>query len=142
VIEVREVRDDAERDAAFALRHEVFVHEQGVPTDLELDAYDEAAVHLIALEDGRIVGTCRLVHADDRAKFGRLVVAREARGGGIGSALLGEAERRARADGAKLIVLAAQTTAMGLYERAGYVARGDVFLDAGIEHVTMEKALA
>jgi predicted GNAT family N-acyltransferase len=142
VIEVREVRGDAERDAALALRHDVFVDEQGVPPELEIDEHDETALHLIALQDAKIVGTCRLVEDRRRAKFGRLVVARSARGSGIGRALLDEAERRARALGADEMVLTAQTSAMGLYERAGYSARGDVFLDAGIEHMTMEKALA
>jgi predicted GNAT family N-acyltransferase len=142
VIEVRETRNDDERRAALALRHDVFVDEQGVPPDLEIDEHDETALHLLAIVDGRIVGTCRLVVAGGVAKFGRLVVARSARGSGIGRALLDEAERRARALGANEMVLTAQTSAMGLYERAGYSARGDVFLDAGIEHMTMEKALA
>ena len=136
LIEVREVRDDDERRTALALRHEVFVDEQGVPPELEIDEHDEDALHLVAIDGDRLVGTCRLVHDAERAKFGRLVVARDARGAGIGIARLGEAERRARARGC------AQTAAMGLYERAGYAARGDVFLDAGIEHMTMEKALA
>jgi len=142
---VREARDEAERRAAFALRHEVFVGEQGVPAELELDEHDDAALHLVALDGDRLVGTCRVVMGsppDPRAKFGRLVVARDARGAGVGSALLAEAERRARADGARQMVLTAQFAAMGLYERAGYTARGDVFMDAGIEHMTMEKPLA
>jgi predicted GNAT family N-acyltransferase len=142
VIEVREARGEIERGAALELRHEVFVDEQGVPVELEIDEHDADALHLVAISDDRVVGTCRVVYDRDRAKFGRLVVARAARGSGIGTALLGEAERRARAAGALTMVLAAQTTAMGLYERAGYTARGDVFLDAGIEHMTMEKALA
>jgi predicted GNAT family N-acyltransferase len=142
VTEVREARDDAERRAALALRHEVFVDEQGVPPELEIDEHDEDALHLIAIDGDRIVGTCRLVHDAPRAKFGRLVVARDARGSGIGNALLGEAERLARALGCEQMVLTAQTAAMGLYERAGYTTRGDVFLDAGIEHMTMEKPLA
>jgi len=142
VIEVREARGDAERAAALALRHEVFVDEQGVPAELEVDEHDDQALHLLALDDGRLVGTCRVVHDGVRAKFGRLVVARDARGAGIGRMLLDDAERRARADGAQQMVLTAQVAAMGLYERAGYTARGDVFLDAGIEHMTMEKALA
>jgi predicted GNAT family N-acyltransferase len=142
VIEVREARGDAERRAALALRHEVFVEEQGVPLDLEIDEHDAMALHLVALDGDRIVGTCRLVEDGRRARFGRLVVARDARGRGTGAALLGEAERRARALGCDEMVLAAQTAAMGLYERAGYTARGDVFLDAGIEHLTMEKRLA
>jgi predicted GNAT family N-acyltransferase len=145
VIELREARDDAERRAALALRHAVFVSEQGVPVELEVDEHDDTALHLVALDGDRIVGTCRVVMGPSPtpvAKFGRLVVARDARGTGIGSALLAEAERRARAGSAEQMVLTAQTAAMGLYERAGYTARGAVFLDAGIEHRTMEKPLA
>ena len=142
MIEIREARDADERAALLALRHEVFVSEQGVPLDLEIDEHDEIALHLVAAEDGELLGTCRVLQAGDQAKFGRLVVARHARGRGIGAALLAEAERRARGMGCERMVLAAQTSAMGLYERAGYTARGDVYLDAGIEHMTMEKALA
>jgi predicted GNAT family N-acyltransferase len=142
VIEIREARDAHERETLLALRHEVFVEEQGVPLDLEIDEHDEEAVHLVAVEGDRIVGTCRVLQAGGQAKFGRLVVARDARGRGIGAALLEEAERRARATGANVMVLAAQTSAIGLYDRAGYTARGEVYLDAGIEHVTMEKPLA
>lgn len=142
MIEVREARGETERAAAFALRHEVFVEEQGVPVELEIDEHDDTALHLVAIEGEQLVGTCRVVRDGARAKFGRLVVTRDARGSGIGRALLDEAERRARADGARRMVLTAQISAMGLYERAGYTARGEVFLDAGIEHMTMEKALA
>ena len=142
LIEVREARDESEREALLALRHDVFVQEQGVPLELEIDEHDETAVQIVAFEGDRLVGTCRVLPDGRQAKFGRLVVEREARGGGIGAALLAEAERRARAMGCDRMVLDAQTSAMGLYERAGYTARGDVFLDAGIEHMTMEKALA
>jgi len=142
VIEVRDARDDAEREALLALRHEVFVEEQGVPRELEIDEDDRTAVHIVAFEDGALVGTCRVLRAGSQAKFGRLVVARHARGRGIGAALLAEAERRAHTMGCERMVLAAQTSAMGLYERAGYAARGEVYLDAGIEHMTMEKPLA
>jgi predicted GNAT family N-acyltransferase len=142
VIEIREARDAQERQTLLALRHEVFVEEQGVPLDLEIDEHDQEAVHLVALDGDRVVGTCRVLLAGDVAKFGRLVVARDARGRGIGAALLADAERLAREMGAGRMVLAAQTSAIGLYDRAGYTARGDVYLDAGIEHVTMEKPLA
>jgi predicted GNAT family N-acyltransferase len=142
VIEVREARDEGEREALLALRHDVFVQEQGVPLELEIDEDDEVAVHIVAFDADTLVGTCRVLQSGSQAKFGRLVVARDARGRGIGAALLAEAERRARAMGCDRMVLAAQTSAMGLYERAGYAARGDVFLDAGIEHMTMEKPLA
>ena len=140
--EVREARDAAEREALLALRHEVFVEEQGVPLDLEIDEHDQTAVHLVAVQDGDLVGTCRVLRAGRQAKFGRLVVARRARGRGIGAQLLAAAERRALEMGCDRMVLAAQTGAIGLYQRAGYTARGDVYLDAGIEHMTMEKPLA
>lgn len=142
MIEVREARDASEREGLLALRHDVFVEEQGVPRELEIDEHDATAVHMVAFDRDRLVGTCRVVQEGRQAKFGRLVVQRAARGRGIGAALLAEAERRARTMGCDRMVLAAQTSAMGLYEQAGYSARGDVFLDAGIEHVTMEKALA
>ena len=142
MIEIREARDADERQALLALRHDVFVDEQGVPLDLEIDEHDETAVHIVALEDGELLGTCRVLQAGEQAKFGRLVVARHARGRGIGAELLAEAERHAQRMGCDRMVLAAQTSAMGLYERAGYTAHGDVYLDAGIEHMTMEKALA
>jgi predicted GNAT family N-acyltransferase len=142
VIEVRAVQDAGERHAAFALREAVFVDEQGVPPELEIDEHDDGALHLVALDGARVVGACRLIDDGGGTKFGRLVVAPDARGRGIGNALLAEAERRARALGRDRMTLDAQAAAIGLYERAGYTPRGEPFLDAGIEHITMEKALA
>ncbi|MBJ7331200.1 MAG: GNAT family N-acetyltransferase [Solirubrobacteraceae bacterium] len=142
-IEIREVADDAELRLAFALRKEVFTDEQGVPEDLDIDEHDATATQLVALdEDGAIVATCRLVRDADAVKFGRLVVKATARRRGIAGDMLEEAERRARAEGAGRLVLSAQTYAMPLYEAAGYVAHGDVYDDAGIEHIWMERPLA
>jgi predicted GNAT family N-acyltransferase len=140
--EVRRVRGEEELRAALALRTEVFVGEQGVPVEEEIDGRDEEALHLVALEDGRVVGTCRLLALDGAMKLGRMAVVRERRGRGVASALIEGAEREARAAGARAMVLDAQIGAQRLYERAGYVARGERFLDAGIEHVRMEKVLA
>jgi len=142
VTEVRPVRDEVELEAAMALRHAVFVVEQQVPLAEELDGRDREALHLVAVADGEVVGTCRLLFRPVRATLGRMAVAPEWRGRGIGSRLLDEAEAQARASGADRIALAAQTGAVGLYERAGYRARGDRFMDAGIEHVLMEKPVA
>jgi predicted GNAT family N-acyltransferase len=137
--EVRPARDADEIRAALALRREVFVVEQRVPLDEEQDRHDETALHLVAVADGRVVATCRLVLDGDTVKLGRMAVAAAARGRGIASTLLAEAERRARALGARRIALAAQTGALGLYARAGYTAYGRPFVDAGIDHVMMEK---
>lgn len=141
-VEIREPDGPQELRAAFDLRFAVFCDEQGVPIELELDEHDADALHLVAVQDGRVLSTCRLVRVGDTVKFGRLVVAKEARRRGIASAMLADAERRARAMRARRLVLSAQTYAMGLYEAAGYVAVGDPFLEAGIEHVDMELALA
>jgi predicted GNAT family N-acyltransferase len=139
--EVRPARDADELRAALALRHEVFVVEQRVPIEEEIDEHDETALHLVAVEDGRVVATCRVVMDGGTAKLGRVAVAESARRRGLASRLLDEGERHARALGARRIALAAQTGALGLYERAGYTPYGERFMDAGIEHLMMEKAL-
>jgi predicted GNAT family N-acyltransferase len=140
--EVRPARDAGEVRAALELRHEVFVVEQQVPLEEELDEHDgRDALHLVAVDDGRVIGTCRLVPDGDTVKLGRVAVAAAARRRGIASRLLAEGEERARALGGRRIALAAQTGAMGLYERAGYAPYGGRFLDAGIEHQMMEKTL-
>jgi predicted GNAT family N-acyltransferase len=138
VIEVRTARDEAEVEAALALREEVFCGEQGVSL---ADERDGEAVHLVAVDGGAVLGTCRLLVEGTTVKLGRMAVGRAARGRGLGRALLDEADVQARALGAERIALAAQLSAQPMYERAGYEPYGDVFLDAGIEHVMMEKAL-
>jgi predicted GNAT family N-acyltransferase len=142
VTDVRPAARDAELRDALALRHDVFVIEQRVPLEDELDGRDDEAEHLVAVEDGRVVGTCRLLHHDGVTKLGRMAVAPDARGRGVAGALLAEAERVARAAGSATMVLDAQTGALGLYQRAGYVAEGEEFLDAGIPHLTMRKGLS
>jgi predicted GNAT family N-acyltransferase len=141
VIDVRPARDQAEVDAALNLRHTVFVVEQQVPLAEEQDGRDAQALHLVGVQDGRVVATCRVLHDGDTAKLGRMAVAASARRRGIASRLLAAAEAHARTAGAARIALAAQTGALGLYERAGYAARGERFLDAGIEHLMMDKRL-
>jgi predicted GNAT family N-acyltransferase len=142
VIEVRPARDRSEVNAALDLRHEVFCVEQGVRRADERDGRDADAVHLVAVEDGAVIATCRLLVEGTTVKLGRMAVARSRRGLGLARALLTEADAQARALDAERIVLAAQLGAQTLYERAGYEPYGEVFLDAGIEHVMMGRALA
>ena len=141
-IEVRPARGASEVRAALDLRRAVFVEEQGVPLAEELDAHDAGALHLVAVQRDRVVGTCRLVAAGDTVKLGRMAVAPEARGRGLAGRLLAEADARARELGALRMALGAQLTAQRVYERAGYVVAGEHFVDAGIDHVMMEKRLA
>jgi predicted GNAT family N-acyltransferase len=135
-------RTSAEIDAAYAVRHEVFVLEQNVPVALERDQHDPTADHLLAWVDGEVVGTIRLVEEPGgAAHLGRLVVREPARGSGVGVALVRAVEDRARQRGLSSVVLAAQTYAVGFYERLGYTAYGEVFDDAGIPHRWMRAEL-
>ena len=124
------------------LRFAVFCEEQGVTLEAEQDGRDQGAVHVVVMEDGRLIGTCRLLIHSGVARLGRMVVSAERRGAGVGSAILEEADRTALAAGAGAIRLNAQVPARGVYDRAGYEAEGAVFMEEGIEHVTMEKRLA
>ena len=110
--------------------------------EADRDGRDGEATHVVALDGDRIVGTCRLVFARESARLGRLAVEAELRGQGIGARLLEEAERVAREGGATRISLHAQLTATSLYLRDGYAPRGEEFIEQGIEHVAMEKAIA
>jgi predicted GNAT family N-acyltransferase len=139
--EIRRLHGRAELDAALELRHEVFCVEQGVPEQEELDGRDHEGIHLVALADGELLGTCRLLMVGTTAQFSRLAVRASSRRRGIATALLELAESETRAAGGRRLVLHAQTYAQELYERAGYRTRGRVFWEAGIEHVAMEKQL-
>ena len=141
-MEVRPSLDATELQAALGLRERVFCGEQGVSHDAERDGRDREALHLVAVEDGRVVGTCRLLFTGRVALLGRLAVESELRRRGIGAALLSEAARYARRHGAARISLHAQLDARDLYAGAGYSELGAPFVEEGIDHVTMEKALA
>jgi len=140
--QIRLATSDPEREAALALRFRVFCEEQGVDIDLEADGRDREALHVVAVSEGEVVGTCRLVMDDGTAKLGRMAVEPRERGRGVGAALLTGAEAEARAAGARRIALHAQTYAQALYARGGFQPSGEPFDEAGIEHVRMEKRLA
>ena len=149
---VRVAEDPADLEACFAVRKEVFVGEQGVPEDLEYDAHDAGALHVLAVaEDGTAVGTGRLLYGEAAAShnggetsvgsLGRLAVAKEARGLGVGAALVRAVEEAAHARGLMAVDLHAQTHALGFYERLGYRAYGPEYLEAGIPHRAMRRSL-
>jgi predicted GNAT family N-acyltransferase len=140
-LEIRRADGRTEMDALLDLRHRVFCIEQGVPKREEIDGRDGDAIHLVALADGRVIGTCRLLFVDRTVQLSRLAVEPDARRGGIATALLREADREAAAARAKRIVLHAQTYARALYVADGYEPRGRTFVEAGIEHIAMEKRL-
>jgi predicted GNAT family N-acyltransferase len=138
---VRRLASQEEMRDALALRYEVFCVEQGVPQHEELDGRDDEGLHLVAVADGELLATCRLLFVGPTAQFSRLAVRRSARRRGIATALLELAETEARAARVSRLVLHAQTYAQSLYERAGYRPRGRVFVEANIEHIAMERSL-
>lgn len=139
--EIRRIRTRQELAAAMSLRYEVFCKEQGVPRSEERDGRDNDALHLIAVRDDHVIGTCRLVFVGQTVQFSRLAVATSARRQGIATALLAATDRETLAAGARRIVLHAQTYAKPLYDQTGYRVRGQEFTEAGIRHVAMEKLL-
>lgn len=136
----RRARAD-ELPALLALRFAVFCEEQGVPEEMEHDAEDATAVHLVLDDAGLVIGTCRLLGTGPRIRLGRMAVVRPRRGEGLGAVLLAHAHEVAAAAGAREVELHAQVDVRGFYERAGYTAEGEVFEEAGIAHVTMRRPL-
>lgn len=120
---------------ASGIRTQVFVHEQGVPAELEMDSMDAVCLHAVARDsDGKPVGTARLL---PDGHIGRMAVHQHQRGAGIGSALLLGLMSQARARGEREVVLSAQTHAAAFYTRHGFVVEGDEFFAAGIAHLEM-----
>lgn len=125
--------------SAAPIRHEVFVHEQHVPIEEEIDALDALCVHAIAFDAaGRALATGRLL---PDGHIGRMAVLKVARGQGLGSAILSALVHQARQKGFAEVVLSAQTHAKGFYLRHGFVAEGAEYLDANIPHILMRKGL-
>ena len=141
-MEVRPTRDAGEVELAIRLRERVFCDEQGVDPSLERDDRDREALHLVALDGARIVGTCRILVDGELGRLGRMAVEAERRRAGIGAALLEAGEAAARSGGARRMRLHAQVAARDFYARAGYESRGGPFVEDGIDHVTMERPLA
>jgi predicted GNAT family N-acyltransferase len=141
-VEVREARTKSELTEALALRARVFCGEQGVSFEADQDGRDGEATHIVAVDDGVVIGTCRLLFRGPVARLGRLAVERDRRGENVAAEILDEADRIATRAGSKSIALHAQTYAQALYERAGYEVYGPTFVEEGIEHVAMEKRLA
>lgn len=125
-----------------ALRTRVFVVEQGVPPEIEQDAADATAVHVLSRdESGRVVATGRLLVSGRSAGIGRMATDASLRGRGHAAAVLAELHRQAVLRGVTEVELHAQLSARGFYERAGYVAGGEVYEEAGIAHITMRRGL-
>lgn len=119
------------------LRRVVFIEEQGVPEADEIDDKDDAAIHLLATENGTPVGSARLLIMGDTGKIGRVCVLKSHRGTGLGAALIRAAITELRIHGLTRAKLGSQTHAIGFYARLGFTATGPEYIDAGIPHRDM-----
>jgi predicted GNAT family N-acyltransferase len=137
VIKIKRVSSDREMAQAFEIRLRVFVKEQNVPADIELDSDDKRAIHFLAVASGRAVGTARLVIHGGSAKIGRMAVLKTHRGKGVGRKLLQRAIAAAKKLGAKRIYLHAQVAVIGFYEKLQFRCVGPVFEEAAIPHRKM-----
>ena len=121
----------------FDLRIEVFVKEQNVPQELELDEYDTIATHFIALQHGVVIGCGRILFQDSYTQIGRVAVRKCHRNEGLGKGLMQNMINICLEKGYRKIILHAQLPVVHFYESLGFKVHGDIFLDAGIEHLEM-----
>lgn len=127
--------------AAQAVRHAVFVEEQGISLADEIDGRDADAVHLLAIDGATPIGVARILIEGGKGKIGRVAVLAERRGEGSGKALVRAAVEHLRDEGVPLATLGAQSHATGFYAALGFQIKGPEFLDAGIPHREMVQVL-
>jgi predicted GNAT family N-acyltransferase len=141
-VKIFAIESPADMARAYAIRRRVFIEEQRVPEEIELDADDALAFHVLATVSGDAIGCGRMLdHGDSEVKIGRMAVLPQFRGTGIGRDILRFLMDRARARGLRKAVLHAQLSAEGFYLKEGFTPIGDVFDEAGIAHRKMEKLL-
>jgi YbgC/YbaW family acyl-CoA thioester hydrolase len=139
VVDLKTGTWDELKDGAAALRTEVFVEEQEIPQELEWDEHDAKALHALVLNKlDQPVATGRLLQPQPKlAQIGRMAVSKALRGGNLGRMVIDSLVEAARQRGDHQVILHAQCSAEGFYRRLGFKAHGEVFQDAGIDHIEM-----
>ncbi len=123
---------------ANAIRQKVFIEEQGVPQEMELDEFDPIASHALAFQGDQCIGTGRLIETTQNAgQIGRMAVLADFRGNGTGKAILMALIELARSQKITSISLHSQVSAIPFYEKFGFIAQGSVYEEAGIPHRNM-----
>jgi predicted GNAT family N-acyltransferase len=135
------VETKKEQEDAFSVRRIVFIDEQNVPEEEEIDQYEEEAAHFVFYHDDHPVGAGRFRMVDGYGKVERICVLKEARSTGTGTKIMQGIENYAQNQGVKKLKLNAQTHAIPFYDRLGYEIVSEEFLDAGIPHKTMIKKI-
>lgn len=117
------------------IRNEVFTIEQSVPKELDLDGFDEVSKHIVIFDNGILVATGRI---QPDGHIGRVAVIKKYRGQGVGRLIIDGLVSYAKSIGLSRVYLGAQVTAKGFYTRLDFIPYGEIFLDAGIDHIMME----
>ncbi|MEI5989397.1 GNAT family N-acetyltransferase [Enterococcus crotali] len=140
IVHTKDTMSDIYLDAV-KIRRQVFMQEQGVPGEIEIDKYEASCIHFVLYGDSNeAIATCRLLPLDDGLiKLQRMAVQKKFRGNDYGRLIVEGAEQFANEQGYNTVTLGAQITALGFYEKMGYIKEGDMFLDADIEHYKMNK---
>ena len=141
-VKVIAIESPSDMQRAHAIRRRVFIEEQHVPEEIEMDAEDANAFHALAILNGVAIGCGRMVdHGASEVKIGRMAVLQEFRNTGVGATILRFLIDRARDRGIRKAILHAQLTAEGFYLNQGFEPVGDVFEEAGIAHRKMERVI-
>jgi predicted GNAT family N-acyltransferase len=138
-VTIKMVENQKEQEDAFSVRRTVFVDEQNVPLEEEIDAHEDEATHFVMYHERTPIGAGRFRIVAGYGKVERICVLKEARKTGAGKAVMNEIENHARAKGIHKLKLNAQTHAIPFYAGLGYNIVSEEFLDAGIPHKTMIK---
>jgi predicted GNAT family N-acyltransferase len=140
-VTVKIVENQKELEDAFSVRKTVFIHEQNVPAEEEIDQYEDDSTHFVYYNDEAPTGAGRFRSVDGYGKVERICVLKEARKTGAGKAIMDEIEKFASINGLRKLKLNAQTHAIPFYSGLGYKIISEEFMDAGIPHKTMVKEL-
>jgi predicted GNAT family N-acyltransferase len=140
-MDIHIVETDQELQDAYSVRKKVFIDEQNVPKELEMDEFDQNAIHFVGYKNDQPIAASRLRFVDDYGKLERICVLKEFRGNQYGKQIIQRMEQVIKKQEMLKAKLNAQTHAEGFYQSLGYQTVSGEFMDAGIPHVTMIKAL-
>lgn len=143
-METKRITLENDLSAAFHIRKKVFVEEQGVPLEDEFDEFDTLdgqCRHILAYYDEKPVGTGRIRVVDNLGKLERICILEPYRKFGLGKVIIQTLEEIAEELGVSQVKLHGQTQAKGFYQKLGYRASSNIFMEDGIPHILMVKQL-
>lgn len=140
-IEIKVVQNKEEFKIAYGIRIKVFVEEQKVPIEMELDEFDNSAIHIILYKDNKAIGCGRIIIQGKTARIGRIAILKEYRRNGYGKKICEKLISLAEENQMDEIVLHSQCYVTNFYKKIGFKKYGKNFEEAGIEHIEMRRKL-